>query len=108
MRRRVVVGEVQAVVSVALAEKVAAGVVAEGSGSGKLLAVTAESKRCVDGAPVQRRGVAAAAQRSALLGGAARRGGARVAAAEGWIGFPGGAAWAFKGAGRRLRRGAAG
>ena len=50
-------------------------VVAEGSGSGKLLAVTAESKRCVDGAPVRRRGVAAAAQRSALLGGAARRGG---------------------------------
>ena len=50
-------------------------VVAEGSGSGKLLAVTAESKRCVDGAPVRRRSVAAAAQRSALLGGAAQRGG---------------------------------
>ena len=50
-------------------------VVAEGSGSGKLLAVTAESKRCVDGAPVWRRGVAAVAQCSDLLGGAARCGG---------------------------------
>jgi len=52
-----------------------AAVVAEGSGSGKLLAVTAESQRFVDGAPVRRRGVAVAAQRSALLGGAARHGG---------------------------------
>ena len=67
-------GEDRRRVAAALAEKVAAGVVAEGSGSGKLLAVTEESKRCVDGAPVRRRGVAAAAQRSALLGGAARRG----------------------------------
>ena len=67
-------GEDRRRVAAALAEKVAAGVVAEGSGSGKLLAVTAESKRCVDGALVRRRGVAAAAQSSALLGGAVRRG----------------------------------
>jgi hypothetical protein len=44
-------------------------VVAEGSGSGKLLAVTAESKRCVDGAPVRRSGVATYSRRRRALGG---------------------------------------
>jgi len=60
--QRDVGGEVERRVAAAFVEEDAAGVVAEGSGSGKLLAVTAESKRCVDGAPVRRRGVAAAAQ----------------------------------------------
>ena len=47
-------------------------VVAEGSSSGKLLAVTAELKRCVDGAPVRRSGVATCYRRRRALGGVAR------------------------------------
>ena len=70
--QRVVGGEVERRVAAAFVEEDAAGVVAEGSGSGKLLAVTAESKRCVDGAPVRRSGVATCYRRRRALGGVAR------------------------------------
>jgi len=76
-------------------------------GVGGRSAATGARAKLLQGWPGLWHGGAASPRRRRGRAEAGERLGSR-AAAEGWIGFPGGAAWAFKGAGRRLRRGAAG